>query len=156
MSHPTNSLANQMKHRDREMVPKILVQAMFGLMIASLALVAYARITDQPLSGVAPASEVVREMPIKLQGTRSDGVAVLDADGQQIAFSSQDKSGFIDVIWVSVARERKVQGVAGNPPLTLVRRQDGRTAILDPATGWSIELIGYGADNVAAFARLLD
>jgi putative photosynthetic complex assembly protein len=156
MSQPTNSLANQMKHRDREMVPKILVQAMFGLMIASLGLVAYARVTDQPLTGVAPLAEVVRDMPITLEGTRSDGVAVLDAKGQQIAFSADEKSGFIDVIWVSVTRERKIHRVVGNPPLNLVRRADGHTAILDPATGWSIELIGYGADNIAAFARLLD
>ncbi len=156
MSHPTSSLANQMKHRDRDMVPKILVQAMFGLMIASLALVTYARVTDQPLSGVAPLADVVKEMPITLQGTRSDGVAVLDENGQQIAFSSENKAGFIDVIWVSIMRARKIEGITGNPALSLVRRSDGHTAIIDPATGWSIELIGYGADNVSAFARLLD
>jgi hypothetical protein len=40
--------------------------------------------------------------------------------------------------------------------LRLVRRANGHTAIIDPATDWSIELIGYGADNIAAFARLLD
>ena len=48
-----------------------------------------------------------------------------------------------------------LEGVAGNPPLQLVRRENGHTAIIDPATNWSIELIGHGADNIAAFARLL-
>lgn len=156
MTHVTASLANQMKARDREMVPRVLVIAMFSLMAASLAIVAFARITEQPLRGVPALAPIAAERAITLDGTRSEGVAVLDQTGAQIAFSGTDKAGFIDVIWVSVMRERKVQGVAGNPPLTLVRRTDGRTAILDPATGWSIELIGYGADNVAAFARLID
>ncbi|APE45676.1 photosynthetic complex assembly protein (plasmid) [Sulfitobacter alexandrii] len=156
MAHQTSSLANQMKARDREMVPRTLVIAMFSLMAAALALVAFDQLTGQPLRGVVPHSPIAAERSITLEGTRSDGVAVLDDAGRQIAFSAEEKSGFIDVIWVSVTRERKVQGVTGNPPLTLARRENGHTAIIDPATGWSIDLIGYGADNVAAFARLID
>ena len=156
MQRSTASLANQMKHRDREMVPRALVVAMFGLMLSTLAIVGYAQITDRPNTGVPVLAEIVKEVPITLQGTRSDGVAVLDANGTQIAFSSEDKAGFIDVVWVSTKRARAIEGVTGNPPFNLVRRANGVTAILDPATGWSIELIGYGADNVAAFARLLD
>ena len=156
MSHPTSSLANQMKMRDREMVPRVLVIAMFALMAASLALVTFARVTDQPLRGVPAPSKIAAERLITLEGTRNTGIRVMDAQGAEIAFSKDDKAGFIDVIWVAVTRERKVQGVTGNPPLTLVRRENGHTAIIDPATNWSIELIGYGADNIAAFARLLD
>lgn len=156
MAYQTASLANQMKARDRDMVPRTLVIAMFALMAASLALVAFAQLTNQPLRGVVAANAVVAQRSITLQGTRSTGVTVLNDAGAQIAFSGQDKAGFIDVIWVSVMRARKLQGVTGNPPLTLVRRENGHTAIIDPATDWSIELIGYGADNVAAFARLID
>ncbi|KIN69968.1 putative photosynthetic complex assembly protein [Sulfitobacter noctilucicola] len=156
MAEYTHSLANQMKMRDREMVPRILVIAMFGLMALTLAIVTFARLTEQPLRGVPAESAIVAERPITLIGARSGGVTVEDANGTEIAWSFKDKAGFIDVIWVSVARERKVQGITGNPPLRLVRRANGHTAIIDPATGWSIELIGYGQDNIAAFARLLD
>lgn len=156
MSDQTHSLANQMKLRDREMVPRALVVAMFALMAASLAIVTFARVTDQPLSGIPSDSAIVAELSVTLKGTRSSGVIVEDLNGTEIAASTRDKAGFIDVIRNSVSRERKVQGVSGNPPVRIVRRANGRTAILDPATGWSIELIGYGKDNVAAFARLLD
>ena len=156
MAHPTSSLANQMKMRDREMVPRVLVVAMFALMAASLAIVIFARVTDQPLRGVPAASAVVKETAITLQGTRNDGVRILDASGTEIAFSEENRAGFIDVIWVAIKRTRKLEGITANSPLRLVRRENGHTAIIDPATGWSIELIGYGADNVAAFARLLD
>lgn len=156
MAHQTSSLANQMKMRDREMVPRVLVMAMFALMAASLAIVSFAVLTDQPLRGVPNESPIVAERAITLEGTRTTGIRVLDAAGTEIAFSQTDRAGFIDVIWVAISRERKVQGVTGNPDMRLVRRANGHTAIIDPATGWSIELIGYGKDNIAAFARLLD
>jgi putative photosynthetic complex assembly protein len=156
MAHQTASLANQMKARDREMVPRVLIVAMFGLMIASLALVTFARLTDQPLRGVPEASAVVREVPITLVGSRSDGVGVLDVYGTQIASSNDPRAGFIGVIWNAVARVRKIEGVPGNPALHVVQRENGRLAIIDPATDFSVELIGYGVDNVAAFAKLLD
>lgn len=156
MAHQTSSLANQMKMRDREMVPRVLVMAMFALMAASLAIVSFAVLTDQPLRGVPNESPIVAERAITLEGTRTTGIRVLDAAGAEIAFSQADRAGFIDVIWVAISRERKVQGVTGNPDMRLVRRANGHTAIIDPATDWSIELIGYGKDNIAAFARLLD
>ena len=152
----TNSLATQMKHRDRDMVPKVLVQAMFTLMVAAVLLVAYARLTDRPVIGVAPHSDIVAEIPITLVGNRSDGVAVLDAQGKQIAHSNDHKAGFIDVIWGTTTRERMVQETDREALLRLVRRENVHLAILDDATGWSIELIGYGQYNVAAFAKLID
>lgn len=152
----TNSLANQMKYRDRDMVPAVLVKAMLALMLGAIVLVGYARLTDRPVIGVAPHSDIVREIAITLDGTRNDGVQVLGADGSKLAHSTDHKSGFIDVIWVSVNRERTVQGLALDAPLRLVRRANGHTAVIDDTTGWKIELIGYGQDNVAAFAKLID
>ena len=152
----TNSLANQMKHRDRDMVPKVLVQAMFALMFAALVLVGYASFTGRAVTSVVQHSDIVVERAITLSGNRSEGVAVLDAAGTQIAHSTDEKAGFIDVIWVSVMRERLVQDVLSDAPLRLVRRANGHVAVLDDTTGWKIELIGYGQDNVAAFAKLID
>lgn len=158
MQNQTSSLANQMKYRDREMVPKFLVQAMFGLMLASVALVGYAQYTDMPNSGVVVESPVANERMITLVGgrDRAAGVAVLDESGAQIAHSTLNKSGFVDVIWVSINRERVVKNITTNDPLRLVRRENGHVAVIDPATDWKIELVGYGVDNVAAFARLID
>ncbi|MCY4334615.1 MAG: photosynthetic complex assembly protein PuhC [Litoreibacter sp.] len=145
-----------MKYRDREMVPRVLVRAMFGLMGLTVALVGYAQWADVPLTGVAPDSPVVEERAITLTGDRRTGYSVIDAAGAQIAHSTDDKKGFIDVIATSVNRERTVKGITENDPLRLVRRENGHVAVIDPASGWKIELIGYGKDNVAAFATLLD
>lgn len=152
----TNSLATQMKHRDRDMVPAVLVKAMFALMIGAIALVGYARLTDRTVTSVAPHSDIVDELAITLIGNRSDGVQVFDADGNRLAHSNDEKAGFIDVIWLSVNRERLVQDVPSDAPVRLVKRANGHVAVIDDTTGWKIELIGYGQDNVAAFAKLID
>lgn len=152
----TNSLAAQMKHRDRDMVPAVLVKAMFALMIGAVALVAYARLTDRPVSSVAPHSKIVAERAITLIGTRSEGVQVFGADGTKLAHSNDELAGFIDVIWLSVNRARLLQDVPSDAPVRLVKRANGHVAVIDDTTGWKIELIGYGQDNVAAFAKLID
>lgn len=151
----TASLANQMKHRDREMVPKVLVQAMFALMLASLALVAFATLTDRPHVGTRPPVDVVDERVLTMRGDRSEGVGLYDADGTRVAHSSEKRKGFIDVIWVSVARARMQRGLADDAPIRVVRDTDGHVSVFDDASGFSIKLVGYGVDNVAAFADLL-
>lgn len=145
----------RMKHPDDAMVPRVLVVAMFGLMAATLALVTFARVSGRAPTSVVPFSEITSEITVTLKGSRSAGVAIVDGNGTQLAHSTDDMNGFIDVIWASVTRERKVQNADLNAPVRVARLANGQTAIFDDTTGWSIELIGYGQDNVAAFARLL-
>ncbi len=152
----TSSLAAQMKMRDREMVPRFAVQLMFALMIVSLAIVSYATLTDRPHVGVAAPSPVVREVALQLEGGREGNVTVRDDTGRIVARSGEDRQGFIGVVWRVMARVRLVHGVADTAPIRLVRRENGHLEIIDPSTGWSFPLIGYGPDNVAAFARLID
>ncbi len=152
----TYALSKQMKHPHRNLVPKFMVQGMFALMLSTLALVSYASFSGRAVGSVAPHSDILREISVTLDGSRSDGVAVLDSNGTQIAHSTENKSGFIDVVWISVKRERNVQAAAPDAPVRVVRRANGIVAVIDDTTGWKIELIGYGQDNVAAFARLVD
>ncbi len=151
-----SQLEQQMRHRDREMVPKFLVQAMFALMVCSLGLVSYAKLADVPQTGVLVPAEVVQSRTIVLLGDRNGVYRVMDETGTQIAVSSEDKAGFLGVMGRVIDRERLVHDVESDAPVQVVRRANGNHAILDPTTGMAVELIGYGQDNVAAFARLLD
>lgn len=151
-----SQLEQQMRHRDREMVPRFLVQAMFALMIASLALVAYAQWFDVPNRGVLVEAPVVQSLDIVMEGDRNGVYVVKTADGTLIASSADEKGGFLGVMGRVVDRERFKHNISGNPPFQVVRRENGNIAILDDATDLRVELIGYGQDNVAAFARLLD
>lgn len=151
-----SALTQQMKHRDRDMVPLFLVRSMFGLMFAALALVAYAQWTDVPQSAVFQETPIVKEINVQFVSSREGVSTVFDMDGNQVAASGDDLMGFVGVIGIAVKRAREVAGVANDTPLTILKRESGTYGIFDPATGWSMELIGYGADNVAAFAKLLD
>lgn len=150
-----SGLEAQMRRRDVEMVPPVLVRSMFGVMAAALALVSFAVLTDRPLEGVAPPSPVVAEVTVRLVGEPGGDVAVIDAAGRTVARSDQDLAGFIGVMWRAIALERSRQGLPDEAPIRVVRRADGRVAVVDDATGLDVEMIGYGRDNVAAFARLV-
>ena len=153
-----SNLEQQMRHRDKEMVPVALVRAMFGLMILSVGLVAYAQWADVPLSGVPDRPPVVLERQLTVSGTRSGTYTYFAADGSELATSDDPQNGFLGVIGRVLARERMKHGTDPALPFRLVERDGGQIAILDDlpgGSGFEVELIGYGADNVAAFAKLL-
>ncbi len=149
-------LSAQMRRRDSEMVPLILVRAMFALMAFTLILVFGARLTDRPLMAVPVLGPVAAEATFFMEGDRQGIVTVRDSAGAVLAMSNEDKNGFLGVVWRAVERERMLRGVGAGSAYTAVRRDNGRIAVLDPSTGWSVELMGYGPDNVAAFAKLID
>lgn len=151
-----SQLEQQMRHRDREMVPRILVQAMFGLMAATLAMVAYAQWFDVPNRGVLVEAPIVQSVDIVMTGDRNGTYVVTDTNGAVIVSSADEMQGFIGVMGRVIDRDRLVNGVTGNPPVQVVRRENGNIAVIDTSVGRSVELIGYGKDNVAAFAKLLD
>ncbi|WP_238928857.1 photosynthetic complex assembly protein PuhC [Alexandriicola marinus] len=139
------------------MVPRILVQAMFGLMIASVALVAFAQLTDRPQVGVLIEAPIVQERSIHLSGDRTGNYVATDAlTGEVLVNSAQNKNGFVGVIGRVMDRERMLHNVSSSEPFRIVLRDNGHIAIIDDSTDNVIELIGYGADNVASFARLMN
>ena len=153
---PTFDQGIPMKHKPTQMVPRGLVWGMFALMLGSLALVSYAKFTGQEKIGVLYQAPIEMERSIVLSGDRNGAYSVLDLDGTVIAASSDDLAGFIGIVGLVVKRERFTQGVPSDAPVRIARRVDGHIAIIDDTTDMTIELVGYGADNVAAFANLLN
>ncbi|MDJ0825355.1 MAG: photosynthetic complex assembly protein PuhC [Rhodobacter sp.] len=145
--------APQLRNTDREMIPKVLVRAMFALAMASLVIVSFGVYTDRPHVGVPHEAEVLQSRQIMLEGGGAKAVKVLAADGTVLADLAH--GGFITVIQNAMAHERGKNRVAGNPPVELVAYANGRLAVHDPETGWSAELGNFGQDNKAAFERLL-
>lgn len=146
-----------MKHPEKELVPRFLVQAMFALMLGTVALVAYAQLTGVPNTGVVQSAEIEAERLVWLVGDRNGTDALADAGGTILARATADeKGGFIGVIGIAIHRQRVVAGVTGDAPIRIVRRTDGTIGIIDDSVGKVLEIQGYGPDNVAIFARLLD
>ena len=140
-------------NREREMIPRTLLWGMFALAMSSLALATFSVVTKRPHVGVPVAGTVVAERDLILEGVDAQAVVVRDTDGTVLL--DLPHGGFITVIQSGMERARRVAQVPGNPPMRVVKYDNGRLVAEDPATGWSAELYAFGQDNKAAFERLL-
>jgi putative photosynthetic complex assembly protein len=142
------------RSQSADIIPKRLLQGMLALALASLALVTFAVLTNRPPVGVPEASTALREKWIVLEGLNAQAVVVRNTDGSVLL--DLPHGGFITVIQSGLATERRKHGIDPLKPLRIVQYANGRLVAEDPETGWSAELYAFGADNKAAFERLLD
>lgn len=140
---------------EKELVPRILVRAMFGMVILCLVMVSIYRWLDGPVQYTAPKSPVAVEKILFLQGDMSGAALASDEDGNVIADLGPEQGGFISGVWRVLQRERTKAGVDLNGPVIVRSRENKRLEIFDPSTGWGADLMGFGTDNAAAFAKLL-
>ncbi len=144
-------------YADRDgMLPKALIRAMLALVLAALLIATFARVTDRPLVSTPPVSPVKAEAAIVIEADAASGAAtVWLEDGTLLADYAAQEGGFISGITRVIHRERTKHRVALDGPVILQAYENGRMGLIDPSTGWRADLMGFGADNAEAFARLL-
>jgi putative photosynthetic complex assembly protein len=87
---------------------------------------------------------------------RADGaVVVYNAHDDQEIKVETGQNGFLRGTLRGLARARHAEGIGANQPFRLTAWADGRLTLDDPSTGRHIELVAFGPDNEAVFARLL-
>ncbi|MCY4152895.1 MAG: photosynthetic complex assembly protein PuhC [Aestuariivita sp.] len=148
MSHSQN--------RERELIPRAMLMALFGLVATCLLLVTWARITDRPLEATPSDGAVILERTIFLSGTDVGAARVLDTHGTVIADLSGDEGGFVAGVQRVIERERSKHDVPLEAAVQLQLREGNRLSIYDPSTEFSAELMGFGATNLRTFAALLE
>ena len=148
--------APRLRHKEDELVPMFMVRAMFALVVVCLVLVAAARLSGRPLEATPADAPVISERAVYLSGDTSGAARVLDANGSVLADLPAEEGGFIAGVQRVIDRERNNSGIPVDGPVLLQLRQGNRLSITDPSTGWSAELMGFGATNFRSFARLLD
>ena len=154
MTHSTNlPRTPKLRSENPEMIPKALLRGMLVLVLATLALVSFAVLTGRDHVGVPKEAAIINERQIILQGHSAQAVTVLNVDGSVML--DLPHGGFVTVIQSGLATERRKHGIDPLLPVRLVKYENGRLTIEDDETGWSAELYAFGADNEAAFDRLL-
>ena len=145
--------ARVMEKRDRELIPRRLVIAMFSLAIAVMLLVSFAVLTDRPLEGQPKLAPIFTERSIFLE---ADGTAmkVTDARTGEVILDA-DNGGFVSVVNDGLERARLVNKITTNEPVTLTLYQSGRLSLVDPSTGWSTEISSFGPGNTGVWLELL-
>ena len=139
-----------------QLIPKVLLRAMLALVLATVALVGFAVVTDRPHEAQVHTAAVVKDMLIEIKDAPDGGTRITDTEGNLLSDTSRKASGFLSVVQNALAFERKQHGVTGNPPVHLIRFADGRIGLRDDATGWKINLIGFGQDNARVWREIID
>lgn len=153
MEHVSPARTKSDPHID--MIPKAALRAMLGLVLLVLILVSLARFFNAPLVATPEDAPIVVRKSVTISGQMSGAVKVFDANGIVIADLSPEAGGFISGVSRVLDRERQKHGVALDSPVDIIWRENNRISIYDPATGWTADLMGFGADNARAFAHLV-
>ncbi len=131
--------------------PRTVVLALTGVLVVTLAAVAWARYTG--LNPREPDAMTVAERQLAFADAPQGTILVVDASTQTTLATLQGEQGFVRGVVRSLMRERKRRGLPMTAPLVLLARADGRLTLQDPLTTHRIDLEAFGADNAAVFAR---
>jgi len=138
-----------------QIIPRVLLRAMALMVLATLALVTYAVITDRPHEGQIMTAPAIAAKMIQINARPDGGTEILDLDGSVLVSTPSDKDGFVTVVRRALDFNRHRAGVDTNPPVELVRFADGRVGLRDEASGWKMNLVGFGQDNVRSWNALI-
>jgi putative photosynthetic complex assembly protein len=148
---------NAHAHHDhhREQMPKVPLYAAAALIITTLVLVGFVRLT-----GIGelrtPQAAVTAERHLLFADLEDGGISMRDAGtGELLERVEPGTNGFLRGALRGLARDRKREGIGPEIPLRLTSRADGRLLLEDPATRRLIDLGAFGAGNVAIFTRAL-
>ena len=152
-------LGTTQQKRDRELIPRVLVRAMVTLCLSVLAIAGYARLTDRPLAASPPSLEeapIVAEQHIQIYSETSGAVIVTDADGIQLLDLAAGDAGALPSIYRVLERRRGARGIDASDPIQLVRYSAHRIGLRDELTGATLELMGFGTNNLRHLSALLE
>jgi putative photosynthetic complex assembly protein len=132
--------------------PLIFAAALIG---SALAVASGARISGVGTTHLTY-NRTVESRDLQFQDVPNGAILIKDAgSGKVIGEIMPGNDGFVRMVMRLLARERIGAGIGQTVPFTLARWDNGRLTIADPATGHRMELVGFGASNVEAFAKLL-
>ena len=141
---------------EKEVIPIRLVQAVGALLLVTLLMVGYAKLSNMPLIGTPKETFVVNQTTLEFVKQGNGSVSIYDNKGKEIINSRAGPYGFIVVVYNGFMSERKKKKINTNDPLKLVQYEDGRLTIMDDSTSWDMHLNSFGAMNAAVFKKLMN
>ena len=140
---------------EKEVIPIRLVQAVGALLLVTLLMVGYARLSDMPLIGTPKQVPVVSETSLEFIKQKNGSVSIFNNNGQEVINSRAGPYGFIVVVYNGFMSERKKKEIVINNPLKLIQYEDGRLTIVDESSSWDMHLNSFGSMNAAVFKELI-
>ncbi len=148
-------MKEQTSLHEKEVIPIRLIQAVGALLLVTLLMVGYAKLSNMPLIGKPKDVAVVNETTLEFVKQENGSVSIYDKKGQEIINSRAGPYGFIVVVYNGFMSERKKKKINTNDSLKLVQYEDGRLTIFDDSSSWDMHLNSFGAMNAAVFKKLM-
>ncbi|GAA0728290.1 photosynthetic complex assembly protein PuhC [Sphingomonas japonica] len=149
-------------HSHENTVPRGALLLVGGLVGFALLATATFRIADLP-PAASPVLErasahvaAVESQTLRFADMDDGGVRIDRVGGASTIIHPGEQSGFVRGVMRGMARDRRMRGIGSTPPFTLTLWANGGLSLTDTATGRIIELNGFGLDNRATFAKLLE
>jgi putative photosynthetic complex assembly protein len=133
--------------------PQWVLYCAAGIIAFSLISVGLIRITGNGPDQKAAAPTVQRSLVF--QDQKDGGVRVQDGVTGQTLTVLQGEQGFVRGTLRALTRERYSRGIGSELPFEVIARVDGRVTLMDPSTGYKVDLESFGPTNVAEFSRFL-
>jgi len=136
---------------------KYPLMAVAALVLLSLGVVTFARLTDVGVQGApGSATEYVEVRRLFFEDTGNGDVVVVDADtGADVWTYGAAEGGFARTALRGMAYTRSLKGVGPEEPFLLKRDAKGSLVLEDPVTGRRIGLDAFGGGNSGQFAVIL-
>lgn len=149
-----------MSNIDREPFPRwtlIAAGLLIGVTIVGAGMARHLRLkAEAQAAATEVAATPLAARELRFVDTPEGAVEVRDAQSERLVFTAEPGAGgFIRGVMRGLARHRRAHGQDQEPAFRLAEWPDGRLTLEDLATGKEIELSAFGADNRAAFHRLL-
>ncbi len=136
--------------------PRFALIAVAAVISVTLLAAVYVRVSGMDISNVPTTAHVVDARELRFTDGEDGTIRVYAvADEQLVAILEPGTSSFIRGVLRSLNRERRFHNVNIYEPYRLVRWDDGRLSLEDPATGQQIDIGAFGRTQVDAFAALL-
>ncbi len=139
-----------------QLVPRALLIGMAALVLFALSLTVFAVLSGREPSALRHAAAPVQTLMIQIKDRGDGGTIVTDMDGTVLFDHPATERGFITVVRNALDFNRKKTNITENPPIALIRFADGRIGLRDDASGWKINLVGFGQDNARHWNAVLD
>lgn len=137
-------------------LPKPFVVAMLVAMGLAIVAAAAGRITGPVDAGIGAHAKPVAARDLRFVDRADGGVEVFDvATGASVSVLPAGSNNFLRAMMRVLAHRRMTYEGTPDTPFRLTAWDDGRLTLADPATGGSVGLEAFGADNEIVFARLL-
>ncbi len=140
---------------DGKQFPVGVLYAAAALIALTLILTLVGRLTGLGTVGV-PEAAVAHQVEVQFIDEGAEGLVMASVStGLPLARVAPGDDGFVRGVLRGMNRTRMLERIDQSKPFLLTEWADGRITLLDESTNRQIDLLGFGATNFEAFARLV-